>query len=56
MDKPFSQACANNQGVISDILQRVFADKLKALEIGSGTGQHGVFFCTTTSSPQLADE
>lgn len=44
MDKPFSQACANNQGVISDILQRVFADKLKALEIGSGTGQHGVFF------------
>ena len=44
MDKPFSQACANNQGVIGDILLRVFAGKFKALEIGSGTGQHGVFF------------
>ena len=44
MDKPFSQACANNQGVIADILQRVFAGKFKALEIGSGTGQHGVWF------------
>mgnify|MGYP000290950575 FL=1 len=43
MDEPFSQACANNQGVIGDILQRVFASKFKALEIGSGTGQHGVF-------------
>jgi SAM-dependent methyltransferase len=44
MDKPFSQACANNQGVIGDILQRVLAAKSKALEIGSGTGQHGVWF------------
>ena len=44
MNKPFSQACANNEGVIGDILQRVFAGKSKALEIGSGTGQHGVRF------------
>jgi SAM-dependent methyltransferase len=44
MNKPFSQACANNQGVIGDILQRVFATKSRALEIGSGTGQHGVWF------------
>ena len=51
MDKPFSQACANNQGVIGDILQRVFASKFKALEIGSGTGQHGVFFCAPANTP-----
>jgi hypothetical protein len=44
MDKPFSQACANNQAIICEILVRVFADKNNALEIGSGTGQHGVFF------------
>lgn len=44
MDKPFSQACANNQAIICEILVRVFAGKNNALEIGSGTGQHGVFF------------
>jgi len=42
--KPFSQACANNQTVILQILERVFADKQNVLEVGSGTGQHGVFF------------
>jgi hypothetical protein len=25
-------------------LARVFADKIHALEVGSGAGQHGVFF------------
>jgi hypothetical protein len=44
MDKPFSQACANNQAIICEILVRVFAGKNNALELGSGTGQHGVFF------------
>ena len=44
MNKPFSQACANNQSVISELLERVFAHKKNALEIGSGTGQHGVWF------------
>jgi len=44
MNKPFSQACANNQSVISEVLERVFAHKKNALEIGSGTGQHGVWF------------
>jgi hypothetical protein len=42
--KPFSQACANNQAIICDGLARVFADKIRALEVGSGTGQYGVFF------------
>lgn len=44
MDKPFSQACANNQAVICALLERVLADKKNVLEVGSGTGQHGVFF------------
>jgi cyclopropane fatty-acyl-phospholipid synthase-like methyltransferase len=42
--KPFSQACENNKQPILDILQRVFADRERVLEIGSGTGQHAVFF------------
>lgn len=44
MDKPFSQACVNNRGPIAEILQRVFAQSKNILEIGSGTGQHGVWF------------
>ena len=42
--KPFSQACANNQEPILQVLQRIFADCHKVLEVGSGTGQHAVHF------------
>lgn len=42
--KLFSQACENNKQPILDILQRVFADRKRVLELGSGTGQHAVFF------------
>ena len=42
--KPFSQACANNRGPIIDILRRAFATTARVLEIGSGTGQHAVYF------------
>ncbi|TNF02518.1 MAG: DUF938 domain-containing protein [Gammaproteobacteria bacterium] len=44
VDKPFSQACENNRDPILDILQRVFADRQQVLEVGSGTGQHAVYF------------
>lgn len=44
MTKPFSQACENNKHPILDILSRVFASQKKVLEIGSGTGQHAVYF------------
>ncbi|ARN73921.1 DUF938 domain-containing protein [Oceanicoccus sagamiensis] len=44
MDRPFSQACENNKAVILDVLQRYFADTDYVLEIGSGTGQHAVYF------------
>lgn len=41
---PFSQACENNQAPILAVLQQAFADRRHVLEIGSGTGQHGVYF------------
>ena len=44
MNKPFSQACVNNQQPIIDVLKRVFSDRQQVLEIASGTGQHAVYF------------
>ena len=44
MSKPFSQACENNKAAILTVLQQHFPDPGKLLEIGSGTGQHAVFF------------
>ena len=43
-DKPFSQACANNQQPILDAIKPWFAEVDEVLEIGSGTGQHAVYF------------
>ncbi|MBY5993899.1 DUF938 domain-containing protein [Ferrimonas balearica] len=48
MTKPFSQACENNRAPILSVLKAAFADTRRVLEIGSGTGQHGVHF-----APQL---
>lgn len=44
MNKPFSQACENNQQPILDIIGPLFKSSRNILEIGSGTGQHAVFF------------
>ena len=44
MNKPFSQACENNKQPILNILKSVFSTSKHVLEIGSGTGQHAVFF------------
>lgn len=44
MNKPFSQACENNKRPILTILTKVFSKTKHVLEIGSGTGQHAVFF------------
>lgn len=44
MNKPFSQACENNKAPILAVLEQYFPDPGKILEIGSGTGQHAVFF------------
>jgi SAM-dependent methyltransferase len=42
--KPYSEACERNAGPILEVLLRVFADRRRVLEIGSGTGQHAVRF------------
>ena len=42
--KPFSPACERNQEPIAQILQPLFAGVRMVLEIGSGTGQHAVYF------------
>lgn len=48
---PFSQACENNQAPILAVLRQAFADRRQVLEVGSGTGQHGVYFAPRL--PQL---
>ena len=42
--KPFAPACERNKAPILDVLRRVFGDAGDVIEIGSGTGQHAVWF------------
>ncbi len=42
--KPFSESCVENCAPILAVLREVFADRRRVLEIGSGTGQHAVYF------------
>jgi len=48
-EKPFSQACENNKGPILEVLRHAFDDRRSVLEIGSGTGQHAVYFAAQLS-------
>lgn len=48
---PFSAACERNRDAILTVLREVFADRRSVLEIGSGTGQHAVYF--SAELPQL---
>jgi cyclopropane fatty-acyl-phospholipid synthase-like methyltransferase len=41
---PFSNACERNKDPILEVLRIRFADRTQVLEIGSGTGQHAVYF------------
>ena len=43
-DKPFAESCVQNRDPILAVLAEVFADRRRVLEIGSGTGQHAVYF------------
>jgi len=49
--KPFSDACEENKQVILDAIAPYFSNASTVLEIGSGTGQHAVFFAE--HMPQL---
>jgi len=42
--KTYSEACEQNKQPILEVLQEVFKDAESVLEIGSGTGQHAVYF------------
>jgi cyclopropane fatty-acyl-phospholipid synthase-like methyltransferase len=42
--KPYSPACDQNRNPILAVLREHFADRSRVLEIGSGTGQHAVYF------------
>jgi cyclopropane fatty-acyl-phospholipid synthase-like methyltransferase len=45
MDKPFSLACERNREPILQVLKEIISrDDRKLLEVGSGTGQHAVYF------------
>lgn len=43
-DKPFAPACERNREPILAVLREQLADCTRVLEIGSGTGQHAVYF------------
>lgn len=42
--KPYAPACDRNRNPILVVLREHFADRRSVLEIGSGTGQHAVYF------------
>jgi len=42
--KLFSESCEQNKEPILEVLQEVFKDRKTVLEIGSGSGQHAVYF------------
>lgn len=43
-NKPFAESCVQNCAPILAVLREVFAGCRSVLEIGSGTGQHAVYF------------
>jgi cyclopropane fatty-acyl-phospholipid synthase-like methyltransferase len=44
MNKPYSASCENNREPIFSVLKKLFVNCRSVLEIGSGTGQHAVYF------------
>ena len=42
--KPYSPSCDRNRDPILSVLREHFSDRREVLEIGSGTGQHAVYF------------
>jgi tRNA G46 methylase TrmB len=44
MNKPFADSCQQNQEPILNVIQPLLKECQTVLEIGSGTGQHAVYF------------
>jgi cyclopropane fatty-acyl-phospholipid synthase-like methyltransferase len=42
--KPYSESCDQNREPILEVIGPLFMEKQQILEIGSGTGQHAVYF------------
>ncbi|TJY59321.1 DUF938 domain-containing protein [Sinimarinibacterium sp. CAU 1509] len=51
IEKPHAPSTERNREPILDVLRQYFADRKQVLEIGSGTGQHAVYFAQAL--PQL---
>jgi cyclopropane fatty-acyl-phospholipid synthase-like methyltransferase len=51
MNKPYSESCEQNKDVILSTIQPYLFDGARVLEIGSGTGQHAVYFANL--NPQI---
>lgn len=51
MEKPFAESCERNRDPLLAVLREAFAAATQVLEIGSGTGQHAVYFAARL--PQL---
>ena len=49
--KPYSESCDQNRQCILDVLRVELAGRKRLLEVGSGTGQHAVYFAP--EFPQL---
>lgn len=49
---PFSEACERNRAPILEVLRDAFRDAKQVLEIGSGTGQHALFFAAALPALQ----
>ncbi len=45
-DKPFAPSAQRNQAPILGVLKKHFSSARRVLEIGSGTGQHAVYFAS----------
>lgn len=44
MNRPYAESCDQNQEPILQVLQQFMPGKESVLEIGSGTGQHAIYF------------
>jgi cyclopropane fatty-acyl-phospholipid synthase-like methyltransferase len=43
-NRPYAESCEQNQGAILAVIQPLLLNARSVLEIGSGTGQHAVYF------------